>query len=289
MRSREPIKAAENAYNLSQVLRLQRDLELDVKLAVGGETLTPGKLAELADMLRDRLPKAILPDAVDQSLEPLAGSVATPKLVYDLTWRLAGNTGALRAGRPVTPWCGQRYPEWVPMAVIECQRRVGRDKKTRAVLCCMVLAGSPCPLEVWRTLSKAQIRILASDLGFPSRRRRPVLAPEELVGLRLEGMMLSGTDDPEFGAVRVPPALKEHNRAVLRQRIHRKKTTDCPQGFRPADACRVCHVGYANCLAGCHRGDWTTQHCPRCARESYFDPDLRSSVCVACYWVERPW
>lgn len=233
------------------------------------------------------------PSAVADSVAYLLGTEATDRALWALAWRLAGNRGALRDGRPARPWSLQREPEWAPLHVIAARpepRAYRAGPRPGCTYTFQALSGPYCPgtLSLW--WSRPQYALISRGLGCtPPRGKYPLRHATELVGLRLFGLLTPGECQggrAGFRKVACGSAMKEHNRHVL---AVRGRQVPCPRRYQ--HPCHRCGVGYRGpdaCEYATHARAYEARACPGCGEPAAaFDPEEPAGRCVACSVKDR--
>lgn len=274
-------------FNLPTIERLRDRLNERVMVGHFRETLDLDGINELVSELRRELPSGVSRDAVFESVRYLIGTELQPKVLSQVSWRLAGNVERLRAGQPVLPWSTQLEDEWVPLQILQAVPYRTRRDKIGYIYSFRALAGTPCPLRLSTFWKREALRVIAQHLGFSGfRGSYPFHEGMELVGLRLLGKVEPrlSRDGPGFYEIECPPAMVEWNRqTVLRMRV---RLDPCPN--RWTHPCRRCVVGYEACPAAVHAKSFTTGQCQTCGEpEAVFDPERNPHKCVNCDTKER--
>jgi hypothetical protein len=289
--SRTGKEAVRQTYHVSEVLRL-RDRLVEVVAGEYEDRVVRGdEFRRLVQIIYEGLPGEVGWEALEDSVRGLAGQTLTRERIAETCWRLAGNHQRLRQHRPVPPWKVQKFREWVPLQILSCRRGQNARGKRGAFFLFRVMAGTPCPQTVFRWWSVAQCKFFSTDMGFTKpwgESRYPYSAPEQMVSLRLNGLVdpdLCGAE-PMFKQVEFPDSLRDWNRELLKYRFRVDKGYDCPAGFSREFPCHHCPVGYKGkllCVAATHRRDWTRKECKGCGHDdAFFDPDTPGDLCVDC-------
>lgn len=257
-----------------------------------GRTPIADQFARLVQIVYEAMPGKIPWPTLEASLMHLAGARVTRELIEQTAWRLAGNVKRLQQHRVVPPWHIQKLEEWVPLQVLSCRyKRMG--KKIGAIFSFRIMAGTSCPLAVWKWWSLRQCAYFAPYFGFskPGRYnartppKYPYTHPAQLVTLRLYGMIDPELceQEPAFSLIAWPPTVAEWNRTQIKHRFRIDEGYTCPKGYHATFECHRCPIGYLKCRAGTHRKNWETRLCSGCDRpDAMFDPDIPSDVCVDC-------
>ena len=87
------------SFRLSQVFEVCQHLMLTVGVRVYHDTLVGEEYADFVESVRIQLPRVSSYSAVDESCREVLNTPLTPERFKELAWRLAGNLGALQAGR----------------------------------------------------------------------------------------------------------------------------------------------------------------------------------------------
>ncbi len=269
-------------YNLDTVFRLRNRLVQDVCLPYYNCSLEGDAFQEFVETIWKALPAGIGLAVVFESLRGIAGvELDMPRLEATM-WRIAGNVRTLKEGVPSYEWAAQSGSEWVPLQIVGANPHINQRKQRGYMFMFRALAGTPCPLHIYRFWSRATCSVAASHVGFSTRRGNyPYSHPRQLVGLRLYGQVTPklSTNGPGFYKIEAPPSCHRYNRDVLGIRLGQHPET-CPRNY--SHECHRCVIGYVNCLAGTHREDYIHKVCPACGRLAVFDSGSRSSQCVPC-------
>lgn len=263
-----------------------------IRLEFLHETPRGVSFSRLVDLVAEMMPSCVTRGILEESLRDLAGQPLTAELIKQTAWRICGNVTRLRHRRAVPPWHVQRLPEWAPLQIISCRRSKSNKGVPGATFGICVLAGTAAGLVLLRWWSLKQCRYRATDFGFSRPvslnakgvARYPYQAPEQLVNLRLYGLLEPRlcVGGPMFEICGFVPAVVEHNRRLIQFR-ERVQKSDCPMGFAPNEPpCHRCPVGYEQCPGGTHKRNWTQAECPRCKNPAAaIDPDMPDE-CIDC-------
>lgn len=269
------------AVRLAAVETLRDQLVLRVLQHHHGQQVTP----EVADALVRQLQREIsrVPAAtLYESLRPLIGMTLTPKLATEFAWRLAGNTRALRQGRPALPWTAQTEDEWSVFHILGMRGERRPDGRLGYRVRLLLMTGTGCPMTITVFWGRKFIPVLARRLGLTfSRGKYPYQHPLQIVGLRFLGKVerVLSLHEPRFHKIRVTPSLLARNRQEVLS--YRARVTPCPERYN--HPCHRCWVGWETCPGGVHRYDYVEQTCPRCGDEqALFDPEYGFDRCIAC-------
>lgn len=281
-------------YPVSKILRERDRLAEVMRFEAEGKPVVKELFKRLVDVVYQELPAGVDYQALYDSLRPLVATHPTAKTLTDYAHRLAGNVHNLQARRVVRPWSFQVEWEWVPLAVVRVRRTKQTSGRIGATLTFKILAGTPTALLTERFWSMKQCAFMSRHFGFsrpPSPRakvppRRPYMAPEQFVTLRLAGLIDPRRSGAEVGPVVTqflfPPSLSAFNLEQFKYRT-RGKGYECPRNYPLTVLCHQCPVGYEECRAACHAKTFATKPCPACKKErAPFDPDQPSPVCVNC-------
>ncbi len=233
--------------------------------------------------VQERLPGTTPYDVVFESSRYLLGRQVTPIESLNFAWRLAGNAGLLREGKPVYPWAGQRTDEWVPLQVLRAVALKNQRNVTGTEYTFRVLAGSPSGMKVTAFWKPGLVRLMKEKFGFSKYidGAYPFRNARELVGLRFFGMIDGARSGHtvQFAQYDGGTSLIEWNREhVLRMRA---RIEPCPRGWR--HPCHKCAVGYVECKAATHLHTYQTGFCEKCNKaDAVFDPGDASPHCIVC-------
>lgn len=221
-------------------------------------------------------------DAVAETLRVYVGEVLTEELCVQLCWRIAGNIDKLKRGLPVRPWAGQAVSEWMPLQLtrIRAVRRFG-DVTNECTF--KVLAGSACPMQLTRFMSRGALKYIASKVGFSRLSGAyPYRHVEDLTGLRLLGQFTAADirdNQPSFREIACPTSMAKWNRDHYISVRTRK--LPCPSKFN--HTCAKCAYGTDRCAYAVHPVTYMLGHCLECSNQSaVFDPSDAGSLCVEC-------
>lgn len=221
-------------------------------------------------------------DAVAETLRVYVGETLTEELCVQLCWRIAGNIDKLKQGLPVRPWVGQVVSEWMPLQILRV-RPVRRFGNISYECTFKVLAGSACPMQVMRYMSRAALKYIARKVGFSKLSGAyPYRHVEDLTGLRLLGQFTAADirdGQPSFREIACPASMAKWNRD---QYISvRTRKLPCPSKFN--HTCAKCAYGTDRCAYAVHPVTYMLGHCLECSNQSaVFDPTDTGSLCVAC-------
>lgn len=243
----------------------------------------------LVSILSEEFSATITTQAIEETARLHLGKVYSGRQLQDLAHIFAGNEHRLKAGQAAVPWRTQLVTEWCPVQIIKCRRHRTAKNKTGAVYVAKVLAGSPCSLDVEFWWSTEFLYVVSSILGFTRARGNrpatyPYQGPEELVTMRFYGLFTPAlsTEMPKFSEVRVDSGCKEWNTTQLKYRNRVDEAHACPKRMPLDLACKDCIIGYEVCRAATHKHTYYQNLCDMCGKETYFDKELSTTVCVSC-------
>lgn len=270
-------------YQLKRVLKLKNRLLQETTLPYYSCTLEGDDFSRFVRAIQVGMPNGIPLDTLYESTRYLAGEELAAARLEELSWRLAGNVDRLKDGNPVRPWTTQFDMEWVPLQVLSAYPQLSHRNRPGYMFCFRVMAGTPCPLRVYRHWTNDVCHVIARHIGFTaSWLTYPYSHPLQLVGLRLYGLIDPSMcrDGPGFFKVEGTNVTDKYNRDILRFRVKQPHPEFCPRNY--AHDCHKCVVGYMNCPGGTHKDDYVQDACPRCGPGAWFDPASEAGLCVAC-------
>lgn len=283
----------EYAYRLDKIFPLRRTIKLALLTEINDETIQGDVFRKLVDSVQQLLPGNIQRAVIEDSLRSSVGKKATPEIVDEMAWRMAGNYQRLKQRRAVPPWHVQKIAEWVPTQIVSCRREQNNKGTLGATFGFKALAGTSCTRTIpsWWSLKFA--RFYAPEFGFGTQARGdreirfPYMSPEQLVGTRAYVQVTPelSNREPGFKIFGIPPVMKKWNTALVKKRF--RATTDFRCALKlPVDyPCHRCPAGFSTCEAATHRKDWVKKKCPVCERpDAWFDPGVAGDVaiCVDC-------
>lgn len=249
-----------------------------------GELLTYNRLREWANNMA--LVLRVPADVVLQSCRHLTDqSLSNGKLV-EIAWRLAANTPELVAGRAVLEAREQPVSEWVAIQILEVNPQSKQTKgrpQPGAVLQLKFLTGRLASRQIPYWLSSAQCGLLAWRSGFTAAsKQRPFQRSTLLTCLRVACYLLPPGGQAgkicHIGQLDCPPALEAYNRTILKLRY--RSSMACPFGY--THECCECAVGYDNCEAATHPTTYVLRVCMLCNNpQALFDP-RDPAMCLQC-------
>ena len=235
-------------------------------------------------------PKQLKYETFYMSTLDAAGKQLTRELIYNLTWRLAGNITKLKNNTIVGPFTTQTELEWCPIKIVKAVHTRGYDGKDGYMYSYRVLAGSPASMKFTTFWSTKYAKFIARSIGFKKTRKvhYKFAHGSELVHMELYVLFdpaLSKEDRPGFYHFHVPSGSKNRNLELLK---HRYRLYECPLNLTMLEQpCYSCPQGYDSCTAGCHPSTYAVRGCPRCKDYGYFDPDEPNVICIECARKER--
>lgn len=240
-------------YNLARVFTLRDLLANDVLTDFCGFAPSGEHFEELVDRITKTLGR-VTRRVVWDSVRDVAGQLLLDDDIYRMSWRLAGNLTLLRSGTAVPPWHVQQQSEWVPVQIIAYAPSTSSRGAIGGDFALRVLAGTSCPIRIIRFFSGGFARVLATRLGYSTKRRgRYKLGSiSELVGLRMwigVEPHLCKPGKPDFEQVGCSAGLRNWNLSVIKKRF--RIGWQCPHDYD--HYCYQCHVGYLDCPAATHR------------------------------------
>ena len=252
--------------------------------------LGPEDLLEMSRYVRSCLRDATLdiPTLVASATSLGTLSVVTKDDIKLFAWRMAANVETLSCKTPVIPWVLQKYPEWMALQVVDYKLVRNAKGLTVSEYTFRVLSGTAAGMLVKKRLTRKACRMLARQIGFPSRRkqRSKKSVPRykefgDLVGCRLLGLFDAehSVNTPGFWHMSCTGGMKTYNRKLLKDRT-RKFAFKCPMDY--THPCNKCPIGYDQCPVATHPRTYELQHCDECGEENWFDTKLSGDMCVSC-------
>lgn len=252
----------------------------DLNMFVGAK-LSGDELAKLCERLQQLLPKGVTLQSLLDSCMYLTGCDVTSDVLFELCWRLAGNSSALRSGYAVPPWSYQAGVEWMPLQIVSVEERVADNARRYFSLRLRVLAGSACPRILHKSLSPRFCAYIARSLGFTAPfGATPYESALEFTGMRLYGLFtptLSTGGAPGFDKLRVTGTFLKHNKQLIVSR--RRASTPCPCGV--ATDCLACVRGTDSCVLAVRPHTVAVVQCSVCGKKCLVS-DGQRHVCTGC-------
>ena len=270
-------------YSIKRVIRLRNRLRNETAIPYYSCTVEGADFNQFVRSFHRALPSGIPLDTKYESMRYLAGVELSADRINDLSWRLAGNTDLLKEGVPVRPWTTQHSEEWVPLQILKAIPRRNTGERFGCMFCFQVLAGTSCPLQVYRFWGNDACYAISQHIGFtPHWLSYPYKHPAHLVGMRFYALVEPNLcrEHPGFFRVESTPSFEAHNKAILKYRVKQPHAAHCPRGFE--HECHKCIIGYTSCPGGTHKEDYVEGVCPNCGPDQWFDPEAGSDLCVAC-------
>ena len=288
-------------YNINRILKLKAKLSKAIELEYHGFTHTAEAFDVFVNHVSSLLP-GVRRDVVYESMRVYAGIPLLDKQLKDLAWRLAGNLGRLKEGKPVYPWSTLPEDEWVPVQVRSVHKyryRWKNDAKNfgrhGAAYKLLVLGGYPAGHEFEKEMSDGTTFFHRVDLGMDKygndptdiyhepKERYPLVDVTELTSMRFMVWLTGKLCIPEFNfdTLQCPASMRKWNRDLTKRR--NRKNFNCPFGYQlPEHPCYKCAKGYSTCPVACHPVNYVKMHCTKCGKERYCDPARPGQVCVPC-------
>jgi hypothetical protein len=271
------------SYVIADVLRVRKRImdELAWQEAVE-QVLDEDKFEKLVVAAARHLVN-VEPSLVGESLAHLYEQILTQEELLEEAWRLAGNLPRMRNGYAVAPWTRQVTQEWVPLLITEQVPYRNRRHEDGAIVTFKILAGSPCGWTMERFWSTRFGHVVARDIGFTnSRGKHPMHSINELVGLRLSGLIEveKSVGKPFFDVINIPSSMLNYNRRLIKARDRIQFV--CPKKYE--HACRLCPIGYDQCPVAVHPRTYTKIICQSCQKKSWADPKhVELGLCYMCF------
>lgn len=294
-------------FSLSKIIQLEENLSCNIMPKYIGHRLVGQSFIDFIDHVHSVMPKVVF-SVLSKSLQYLAGIAITKDLASELTWRLAGNQHHLKCGMIVPPYSSQPFPEWVPVQVMDIQRkkrkRYSGDKKDGNVymadvfdLDLFVMGGLPSGKRFVKTCTDREIynKTTKRMFGFSHYDRRlydryfikgnnyPFKDIRQLVRMRFFVLMdpaVSKVGEIVVKEMSNTGTCQKWNRELIKRR--ERDTFPCLMNYDPRMVpCHKCEIGYDKCSAGCHSRTYFKKYCPDCQKESYFEQPL-ALCCVDC-------
>lgn len=296
-------KSIEWNYPIQDIIALRNSLVEVLMHEFLGKIPEGDRFEAMVDMVVEQLPPTIMREIIKESLRPLVGTRLDESIIRQTCHLIAGNQARLKALRPVRTWTTQRFPEWVPVQIMACNRTLNKRGEPGAMFVFKVIAGTPASLLIRKFWSNKLCRYVATKyFGFERVRRharegataRTFDAIEQLVTMRLYVLVESKAcyeGKPGFIKMDVPPSLRAWNLGQVRLRHRTLPMLDqCKLGKLPIQMkCHHCKYGYNSCRGGTHASDHVFQHCDVCGEDNVpFDADRSTAACVGCY-MKNAW
>jgi hypothetical protein len=271
------------SYNLKQVAALQKKLVNDPLMWKYYNT-TPqgGDFTYFVQHVGRLLNNSVDPRVLEASCMPLLGKELTLRRLNAFALRIAANAQRLRRGEVVLPWVRQAEEEWAPVEVLRCWPGRNRKNVMGTYFQLLVLAGTPAGVGLVKFWSNAHCNYIGIELGFSSRKQRPLIHPSYLVRLRFSAFFEPGlsNEKPGFYKLKLTPGLAKYNEPFMRDRFAREP--GCK--FRGYEhACHVCWLGFVTCPMAVHPLDYEQKCCENCGDpKAWCDPADNMDMCIKC-------
>jgi hypothetical protein len=244
----EPTTDKPPRFDLRGVFRLRDKLIREAFFEYHGFSATGEHFDNLVDDVTSRMPGAIR-SAVYDSLALLAGKHLTDDVIREICWRLAANTGKLRAGIAVKPWDGQSPSGWCAAEIASYTATEKRYGRAGGQVAFQILAGLLAPRQMSLWWSRAFCSMLARRIGF-SRPwgDYPYRDPHQLVRMRLLIVLDCAKRFGGVEQVACSSAAVKWNRSIMRLRLGRRPDGgifECPHGITVG--CLACNMGVEDC------------------------------------------
>lgn len=268
-------------YSIKKIVTLRDKIYDNIILKHGG-TVPEGKtFGHFVLNILDCLPLSVDYEALFNSVRHLAGKPIDKEEIFNNAWRIAGNLHHLRNSVAVPPWVHQAVDEWVPVQITETKPYRRKDKARGFLYAFRVMAGTSCPRTVIKFWSIKFCRFIAQEMGFSAPWNQfPFTDGHEFVSMRMHALIDAdrSNEEPFFEKTNHPPSCVAWNKTILKARM--RIDPPCPNGY--TFPCFKCHIGYTDCLAGCHPMTYVKRFCVECELEDFFDPAKNDSKCVNC-------
>jgi hypothetical protein len=280
--------ARATAYNFKQIEALRKKITTDPSMWKYYNAVLTGEIfANLVLDVGRLLGGSVAIRVLEESCVSLLGKELTETRLNAFAWRIAANVQRLRHGEVVLPWTAQTEEEWAPVEVLRCWPGLGWKGKSKddpgSYFQFLVLAGTPVGFSLVRFWSQRQCSYIGIELGFSSRRDRPLLHPAYLVRLRFSALFEPklSFERPGFHKVRLSPGLAKYNEPLMVDRFSREPGCK-PRGY--AHGCHVCWLGYGSCPLAVHPLDYVQKICDCCGNpKAWHDPaDEALDMCIGC-------
>lgn len=268
-------------YNLSLVFELRQKLADNLIIFIG-TSLADVEYERFIEEVLKLLPPKINYSVLYESCSEIMNTYISKQLLYNLSWKLAGNIDSLKKGIIVKPWSYQtNQTEWVPAQVLASNKT--RNLKNELVynFKLRILAGTSCSMFVSKLWSIKECKYISSKIGFSAPwGNYPYRDASELINMRFLieiEQKLCRTNEPNFKHIACTSGLSNWNKSLLKARAHLEPA--CPKNF--IHHCYQCPIGYDQCLAGTHPRSYVVKFCSVCNKDTWHDPGF-NEVCVTC-------
>ncbi len=281
------------SYPIGQILLTRNELARTLTGDFLGKTVSGESFDKFVRVVQYGLPGELDLETLADSVRNVIGQPLTEPFLKDTAWRLAGNLPRLRRRRPVPPWTTQLLREWVPIQIMDMERKRNKQEQFGGLFTFQVLAGTPSSLKIQRWWSLRYCRYLSRLFKFSrgvsdksaTVPKFPFGVVEQLVTLRFYGLIdpaLCEVGEPMFDKVKMPAAVGAWNLEQLRHRFRIDAKHPCPEGHPTSFPCHNCPLSFYQCRAATHSRTYVQRPCEACGEQgAYFDP-LDPEACVAC-------
>jgi len=267
------------------------ELRLDRKDTTGGDVWAAGDRNTGDSQLSERYAKLNNSHDIEMPFKQMLLSYDQREItfdaVWDIMWRLAAGRDEMAAGRNVAlvlPAVGQPDDFWEGLFIEACRYGPPTMKgKLQLTLSFRIMGGKYGGLRFEQNITYfIVVRKIAKEIGFPMYQRTHY---NELVQCVFIGhVMLEARGDklsPRVSEYHVTDSVKKCN---MVKRKERKKECKYAGYTWPCYRCSrgYAEVGNGRCLRAVRPHALVLRQCPECKKESLFDLDSGSKVCVSC-------
>ena len=220
--------------------------------------------------------------AIRESLLGFFGKELTHSLSEQIATILAGGYAQLKEGTSIREFLGVpknkdgKREMWVPVEITELRYAFRRGSTQFVSMSAMAAAGPPVGTVFQQDMPRKYVtQILSRELAWGM--YEPMPEHGELVRMQFYAQLVP---DTKKKGTRIEQAICRPNQRTHNKDLRKRRASSCPRSYKWQ--CHVCPIGYSVCASATHRYTWIKKDCPKCKKESIYDPAEAAVECLVC-------
>jgi hypothetical protein len=191
----------------------------------------------------------------------------TPKLLFQIAYRIAGNIELIRKHQSIPKWDGL-VETWVPVDVVGVKEHYCTVPAKEIQV--FITAGFPAGAYLSQEISNRFLQYMMREIGYP---RYKTFDAQEIYNLKFTTQIVR-----EKGKIRMVAFNVGSSQRKVNMDLYKMRHGGCPQGY-PIE-CTNCLVGLEGCPASLHRKEWVVGDCSGGHRGIMDMDGTRCHICI---------
>jgi hypothetical protein len=191
----------------------------------------------------------------------------TPKLVYQIATRIAGNIEHIRKNQSIPKWDGMTET-WVPVEVVAVKEHYCAVPAKEIQV--FITAGFPAGAYLTQEISNRFLQYMMREIGYP---RYKKFDASEIYNLKFTTQAVR-----DKGKIRMIAFNAGSSQRKSNMDLYKMRHGGCPQGY-PIE-CTNCLLGLNGCPASVHRKEWVVGDCTGGHRGIMDEGGTRCHICI---------